>query len=161
MHLPKLLHKQEKKGGTAYSAVEVDADGLDAKTDKAPTAPDWPAELHRIENAPTWLDGRDVSPHGKHIQDALLIGPMIYPLDFTALGGRALRKFALWKSGEGATLGFLKHMVGSQSLVATVGHALTLHSLDVLTVALLAFWTLSPLGSQSVLRILCCCLHRR
>ena len=49
---------------------------------------------------------------------------------------------------------FLEHMIGSQSLVATVGHAITLHSLDVLTVALLAFWALSPLGGQSVLRLL-------
>lgn len=49
---------------------------------------------------------------------------------------------------------FLEHLIGSQSLVATIGHAITMHSLDVLTVALLLLWALSPLGGQSVLRLL-------
>lgn len=51
------------------------------------------------------LDGKDVSPYGKHVQEAILLGPTIYPLVFAALGGRALRKIALWRAGEGTTLG--------------------------------------------------------
>jgi hypothetical protein len=47
----------------------------------------------------------------------------------------------------------LEHVIGSQSLVAAVGHAITLHSLNFLTLALLAFWALSPLGGQSALRL--------
>jgi hypothetical protein len=38
--------------------------------------------------------------------------------------------------------------------VATIGHAITLRTLDVLTMTLLVFWALSPLGGQSVLRLL-------
>jgi len=38
--------------------------------------------------------------------------------------------------------------------VATIGHAITLRTLDILTLTLLVFWTLSPLGGQSVLRLL-------
>lgn len=49
---------------------------------------------------------------------------------------------------------FLEHILGSQSAVATIGHAVTTHTLDMLTLALLAFWALSPLGGQSVLRLL-------
>jgi hypothetical protein len=49
---------------------------------------------------------------------------------------------------------FLEHVLGSQSLVATIGHAITLRTLDILTLNLLIFWALSPLGGQSVLRLL-------
>lgn len=49
---------------------------------------------------------------------------------------------------------FLEHVLGSQSLVATIGHAITLRTLDILTLTLLVFWALSPLGGQSVLRLL-------
>lgn len=45
-------------------------------------------------------------------------------------------------------------MIGSQSLVAAVGHAITLHSLNFLTLGLLLLWALSPLGGQSALRLL-------
>jgi hypothetical protein len=48
---------------------------------------------------------------------------------------------------------FLEHVIGSQSLVAAVGHAITLHSLNFLTLGLLVIWTLSPLGGQSALRL--------
>lgn len=49
---------------------------------------------------------------------------------------------------------FLEHVLGSQSLVATIGHAITLRTLDILTLTLLIFWALSPLGGQSVLRLI-------
>jgi hypothetical protein len=49
---------------------------------------------------------------------------------------------------------FLEHVLGSQNLAATVGHAITMRTLDLLTLAMLAFWSLSPLGGQSVLRLL-------
>jgi hypothetical protein len=37
--------------------------------------------------------------------------------------------------------------------VASIGHAITLHSLNFLTIGLLALWALSPLGGQSALRL--------
>jgi hypothetical protein len=47
----------------------------------------------------------------------------------------------------------LEHVIGSQSLAATVGHAISLHSLNLLTLGLLVLWALSPLGGQSALRL--------
>ncbi|KAI8933271.1 hypothetical protein NX059_009901 [Plenodomus lindquistii] len=44
-------------------------------------------------------------------------------------------------------------MIGSQSLVSTVGHTFALHSVDFLTIGLLVLWALSPLGGQSALRL--------
>jgi hypothetical protein len=47
----------------------------------------------------------------------------------------------------------LEHVIGSQSLAATVVHAFSLHSLNFLTLGLLVLWALSPLGGQSALRL--------
>ncbi len=44
--------------------------------------------------------------------------------------------------------------MGSQSVVSTVGHAITLHSLGALPFLLLVLWALSPLGGQSALRLI-------
>ncbi|KAF3053856.1 hypothetical protein E8E11_011196 [Didymella keratinophila] len=180
MQLLKPFRKQSKQEGASYSAVEVDADSIDAPNNARnhfATPSGWPVRAERVSRYRVWmlidgillvlpvafialaviavkLDGKDVSPYGKHVQEAILLGPTIYPLVFAAVGGRALRKIALWRAGEGTTLGFLEHVLGSQSLVATIGHAVILRTLDILTLTLLVFWALSPLGGQSVLRLL-------
>ena len=51
------------------------------------------------------LDGKPLSPYGKHIENAILLGPTVFPLAFAALGGRSLKKIALWKAERGTTLG--------------------------------------------------------
>jgi hypothetical protein len=48
----------------------------------------------------------------------------------------------------------LEHVIGSQSLAATVSHTISLHSLNLLTLGLLVLWALSPLGGQSALRLI-------
>ncbi|KAH8726751.1 hypothetical protein GQ44DRAFT_771117 [Phaeosphaeriaceae sp. PMI808] len=99
------------------------------------------------------LDGKKIYKYGLQIQEACLIGPTIFPLAFAAVCGRSLKKIALWRAERGTTLGFIEHIIGSQTIVSTIGHAITLHSLDFLTVGLLALWALSPLGGQSSLRM--------
>ncbi|KAH7393769.1 hypothetical protein DE146DRAFT_765295 [Phaeosphaeria sp. MPI-PUGE-AT-0046c] len=99
------------------------------------------------------LDGKELSDRGHKIQEAILLCPTLFPLAFAALGGRSLKRIALWRAQEGTSLGFLEHVIGSQSLVAAIGHAITLHSLNLLTLVMLAFWALSPLGGQSALRL--------
>ncbi|KAH7094856.1 hypothetical protein FB567DRAFT_15141 [Paraphoma chrysanthemicola] len=179
MPFPVRFPGSAKKEDTAYSAVEIDANrsDTDVSNRSAPhDVPGWPAEPQRIASAPIWiiadflllfmpiafialaalayrLDGKELSNKGRHIQEAILLGPTLFPLAFAALGGRSLKKIALWKAERGTTLGFLEHVIGSQSLVATVGHAITLHSLNILTIGLLLLWALSPLGGQSALRL--------
>jgi hypothetical protein len=53
------------------------------------------------------LDGTQVSQRGGKIQQAILLGPTIFPLGFAALGGRTLKKVALWRAQEGTTLGVI------------------------------------------------------
>lgn len=48
----------------------------------------------------------------------------------------------------------MEHLVGSQSLVAAFGHAIALHSIDLLFLGILLLWVLSPLGGQSALRLI-------
>jgi hypothetical protein len=49
---------------------------------------------------------------------------------------------------------FLEHVIGSQTLVATVANALSFRSFNLVTLGLVAMWALSPLGGQSALRLL-------
>jgi hypothetical protein len=49
---------------------------------------------------------------------------------------------------------FLEHVIGSQTLVATVANALNFRSFNLITLGLVALWALSPLGGQSALRLL-------
>jgi hypothetical protein len=51
------------------------------------------------------LDGKTISDRGRRIQEATLLGPTLYPLAFAALGGRSLKKIALWRAQEGTSLG--------------------------------------------------------
>jgi hypothetical protein len=51
------------------------------------------------------LDGKDLSDRGHKIQEAILLGPTLFPLAFAAVGGRSLKKVALWRAQEGTTLG--------------------------------------------------------
>jgi hypothetical protein len=49
---------------------------------------------------------------------------------------------------------FLEHVIGSQTLVATIANALNFRSFNLITLGLVALWALSPLGGQSALRLL-------
>ncbi|KAH7371443.1 hypothetical protein BKA66DRAFT_551697 [Pyrenochaeta sp. MPI-SDFR-AT-0127] len=161
-----------KKPDVAYRAVEKDINDPDQNTQIT----SWPLQPQRIGREPLWilvdlvllalpiafivlaiiahrLDGDPVSDYGKTIRDASLLGPTIYPLVFAALGGRGLKRIAVWRAERGTTLGVLEHLIGSQSLVAALGRAISLHSPNLLTLGLLCLWALSPLGGQSALRL--------
>jgi hypothetical protein len=51
------------------------------------------------------LDGKELSNHGRKIQELILLGPTLFPLAFAALAGRSLKKIALWRAQEGTSLG--------------------------------------------------------
>jgi hypothetical protein len=51
------------------------------------------------------LDGKELSNRGRKVQEATLIGPTLFPLFFSALAGRSLKKIGLWRAQEGTTLG--------------------------------------------------------
>jgi hypothetical protein len=51
------------------------------------------------------LDGQELSSKGRSIEEAILLGPTLFPLAFAALGGRSLKRIALWRAQRGTTVG--------------------------------------------------------
>jgi hypothetical protein len=101
------------------------------------------------------LDGKDVeSSFSFPWANAMAVLATLFPIFFASIFGRLMYEASRWKLETGSTLGSLEQLLGSR----TVGSALTtqiqLRSLNPLGLSLLLFWTLSPLGSQSILRIL-------
>ncbi|KAH8706100.1 hypothetical protein GQ44DRAFT_819031 [Phaeosphaeriaceae sp. PMI808] len=95
-----------------------------------------------------------LSEHGKTIQRLIILGPTLYPLVFAALCGRFLRTFAIWLAEGGTTIETLEKLLRSQSFVSAFGTAITLRSMNTISIPLLLLWFLSPLGGQSTLRLL-------
>ena len=61
---------------------------------------------------------------------------------------------ARWNLEKGATLNLLEQLIGSRTVGSTLVTQISLGRFNFLGVALLILWSLSPLGSQSALRML-------
>lgn len=63
-------------------------------------------------------------------------------------------KFATWKLEQGTTLGLLEQLMGSRTVVSAFITQVQLRSFNFIGLGLIFLWSLSPIGSQSVLHIL-------
>lgn len=63
-------------------------------------------------------------------------------------------KYATWKLEQGTTLGTLEQLMGSRTVASALGTQIQLRSFNAIGVVLIIIWSLSPIGSQSVLHIL-------
>lgn len=61
---------------------------------------------------------------------------------------------ARWKLEKGATIGLLEQLIGSRTVGSTLTTQINLGKFNILGFVLLVLWAFSPLGSQSVLRML-------
>ena len=68
--------------------------------------------------------------------------------------GRALKNIALWAAERGEKLGRLEQMIGSNTLFGTLATQISLRGYNALGIALVIFWSLSPLGGQASLRLI-------
>ncbi|KAI9740386.1 MAG: hypothetical protein M1834_004966 [Cirrosporium novae-zelandiae] len=103
------------------------------------------------------LDGKSTSNYGRKVERAILLAPTIFPIVFAALAGRFFKIAALWKAERGIELGSaqtLEQLIGCQSLFSTVERQVLLHDYSILSISILLFWALSPLGGQAGLRLL-------
>lgn len=73
---------------------------------------------------------------------------------FAAILGRLVTKVAAWKLERGATLGILEQLMGSRTVVSTVVTQYKLRAFNIIGICLALLWLVSPLGGQSVLRII-------
>ncbi|KAH6616836.1 hypothetical protein C7974DRAFT_366495 [Boeremia exigua] len=100
------------------------------------------------------LDGEPLSKTVLTVERAMTLGPTVFPLAFAAIGSRCLRGVAIYLAERGTSITTGARLLGSQSVVSAVGTAFTLRSVNLITIALLLLWALSPLGGQSSLRLL-------
>ncbi|KAH0166144.1 hypothetical protein KCU67_g4434, partial [Aureobasidium melanogenum] len=81
------------------------------------------------------------------------LGPTIYPILFAAVVGRAFKSIAFWKLERGGRIESLDRLLGSMTIIQTVLTQAQMRSLSLLSLLLIAIWSLSPLGGQASLRI--------
>ncbi|KAJ3541523.1 hypothetical protein NM208_g4577 [Fusarium decemcellulare] len=78
----------------------------------------------------------------------------VFPILFASIVGRMVYEAARWKLEKGATLGLLEQLIGSRTVGSTFLTQIYLRKFNLLSLILLLIWAFSPLGSQSVLRML-------
>ncbi|TVY65524.1 hypothetical protein LSUE1_G008057 [Lachnellula suecica] len=101
------------------------------------------------------VNGREVDEYELNILDHAIKGATtVFPIFFAATTGRAAVKYATWKLEQGTTLGTLEQLMGSRTVASAIGTQIQLRSFNAIGVALIIVWSLSPIGSQSVLHIL-------
>lgn len=61
---------------------------------------------------------------------------------------------ARWRLETGVELGILEQLNGSKTVFGTLATHVSLRSFNALGIALILFWTVSPFGSQSALRLM-------
>ncbi|KXH37111.1 hypothetical protein CSIM01_00173 [Colletotrichum simmondsii] len=87
-------------------------------------------------------------------RNAVTILATLFPIIFAAIIGRLMSQIARWKLERGATMGALEQLMGSRTVGGTLLIHIQLRALNLLTLSLILIWIFSPLGGQSVLRML-------
>ncbi|KAG4438755.1 hypothetical protein IFR05_005783 [Cadophora sp. M221] len=114
-----------------------------------------PLPFGALAGALIWVDGETVDDNKKNVLEQCIKGAAtLFPLCFSLVVGRAMMKVASWKLEKGASLGLLERLVGSRTVGGTIITQARLRSIGIVSLGLVLLWLLSPLGSQSVLRIL-------
>ncbi|RAQ52713.1 hypothetical protein AFGD_004763 [Aspergillus flavus] len=88
------------------------------------------------------------------IQTAMSLAATLFPLAFAAVIGRMNQQLATWKLERGVSVGVLEQLFGSSTFFNTVITQVSVRSIKPLPFILIILWCISPLGSQSILRML-------
>ncbi|UPK94899.1 hypothetical protein LCI18_005834 [Fusarium solani-melongenae] len=101
------------------------------------------------------LDGSEASEtsYAKWNNATTVLGSL-FPIILASTVGRLVYEVARWKLEQGVTLGTLEQLLGSQTVGSTVLTHAKLSAMNPLGAELLFIWIFSPLGGQSLLRIL-------
>ncbi|KAI8660805.1 hypothetical protein NCS57_01058800 [Fusarium keratoplasticum] len=101
------------------------------------------------------LDGSEASEASfAKWNNATTVLGSLFPIIFASTVGRFVYEVARWKLEQGATLSTLEQLLGSQTVGSTVLIHAKLCAMNPLAAGLLFIWIFSPLGGQSLLRIL-------
>ncbi|KOC18529.1 hypothetical protein AFLA70_3g008601 [Aspergillus flavus AF70] len=88
------------------------------------------------------------------IQTAMNLAATLFPLAFAAVIGRMNQQLATWKLERGVSVGVLEQLFGSSTFFNTVITQVSVRSIKPLAFIFIILWCISPLGSQSILRML-------
>ncbi|KAH8747389.1 hypothetical protein BGZ57DRAFT_835949 [Hyaloscypha finlandica] len=88
------------------------------------------------------------------VQSANKIATTVFPLVFTGIMGRTIMKIAGWKLEKGTSLGTLEQLTGSRTVFGAVHTQFHLGSYNLMGLALILIWIMSPIGGQSTSRLL-------
>ncbi|KAJ3461057.1 hypothetical protein MRS44_011924 [Fusarium solani] len=101
------------------------------------------------------LDGKPIESLAlKRWQNAITALATAFPIIFALIVGRLVYEIARWRLEKGATLGSLEQLIGSRTFGSTVVTLLYHRASKPLSIVLVLVWALSPLGAQSMLRML-------
>ncbi|KAM0553173.1 hypothetical protein ACHAPJ_007460 [Fusarium lateritium] len=101
------------------------------------------------------LDGQTVEKEVLTKWDnAITVIASVFPILFASVVGRMIYETARWKLEKGATLAILEQLIGSRTVGSALLTQINLCKFNLLGFGLLILWALSPLGSQSALRML-------
>ncbi|RGP71954.1 hypothetical protein FSPOR_3069 [Fusarium sporotrichioides] len=86
--------------------------------------------------------------------NAITVIASVFPILFASVASRMVFQAARWRLEKGATLNLLEQLIGSRTVGSTLVTQISLGRFNILGIALLILWSLSPLGSQAALRML-------
>ncbi|KAI8722345.1 hypothetical protein NCS52_00378100 [Fusarium sp. LHS14.1] len=87
-------------------------------------------------------------------QNAITVLATLFPILFAAIFGRLIYQMARWSLERGTSLGSLEQLMGSRTVGGAVLTQFQLKALNPLAISLILVWAVSPLGAQSILRML-------
>ena len=88
-----------------------------------------------------------MNAYADHVQ-----GPTVFPILYALTAGRLMKAIAAWKIERGADIATLERLLGSRAIGSALITAFQMKSINVLGLALILLWSLSPLGGQASLR---------
>ncbi|KAK8008729.1 hypothetical protein PG991_011280 [Apiospora marii] len=90
---------------------------------------------------------------GPAVETAMTLGPTVFPILFAALVGRMLRHLGRYYVERGLKMRILWRLMNIRTVFDSVTSPFQLREISVVAVLLIVLWSLSPLGSQAVLRL--------
>lgn len=99
------------------------------------------------------MDGESTKSNWSMMVDPIKISVTVWPIVFAAVTAQAFKTWATYRVERGIKLMELEQLVGSNSFGAVMKQPFFLRRLDVLTLLIFLVWSLSPVGSQALLRI--------
>lgn len=110
--------------------------------------------LHNFENGIRVVSTSEIEiPHEK-FADKMSQAATALPFVFAAIFGRLSAQVAHWKLERGGSLPSIEQWLGSRTLFSAFLTQFKLGGLNVIGVSMTIAWALSPLGAQSILRVI-------